>query len=384
MPNPYGYYILLRWISCPSFVYLALLSYERQAVPWVWIFGVLAGIYNPIFTTHLGREIWLVVNVASILLVIIHSILSKQIQNAPIGNANKYQVLQKGQAFFSKLSKISVWYRVLIASSIVWIVGVIINTNPWTTQTIHRSSRVTRRVIKRVRQSRSDSGGDLSGTVNNWDEFFLYAVLPIVLFWGILWIVKGFWKNRKVSEHIQEKKILLKRVFKINILSLKEGLRRVIVILALIASCVYGINGFYFAETQFKPKIQETFSSFKWDDISREHYYEIAKNYVQENKTKNSAFSGISLNGNILSLDMFDPKIKPKNLPNFLKKPPQYNELIFKEAFSDSLQAHIYLKFVSAMVFGIIAFVLTYGALNYILFATFWVINGFLKKDQEF
>ena len=73
MPNPYGYFVLLRWISCPAFAYLAVSSYQRQSVPWVWIFGVLAGIYNPIIKTHLGRELWIIVNVISIILIIAHS-----------------------------------------------------------------------------------------------------------------------------------------------------------------------------------------------------------------------------------------------------------------------------------------------------------------------
>jgi hypothetical protein len=31
-------------------------------VGWTWIFGVLAGLYNPIFRVHLDRSTWIGVN----------------------------------------------------------------------------------------------------------------------------------------------------------------------------------------------------------------------------------------------------------------------------------------------------------------------------------
>ena len=76
--NPYGYYILLRWVCCPCFAYLTLVSYLNGQIPCVWIFAVSAGIYNPIFRVHLGREIWFIVNIISILLLIVHAIISKK------------------------------------------------------------------------------------------------------------------------------------------------------------------------------------------------------------------------------------------------------------------------------------------------------------------
>lgn len=65
--NPYGYYILLRWVCCAAFAFLAIQAFARNKTPWVWIFGVVAVVYNPIFRIHLTREIWSVVNVATIL-----------------------------------------------------------------------------------------------------------------------------------------------------------------------------------------------------------------------------------------------------------------------------------------------------------------------------
>ena len=63
--NPYGYYVLLRVVICGISVYLALRAYEHQNMGWVWTLGIMAAVYNPIFRVHLTREIWSVVNVAT-------------------------------------------------------------------------------------------------------------------------------------------------------------------------------------------------------------------------------------------------------------------------------------------------------------------------------
>ena len=64
--NPYGYYLLLRWVCCPAFAYLAVQAFRREKQGWVWVLGVTAAAYNPIIRVHLTREIWSLVNVASI------------------------------------------------------------------------------------------------------------------------------------------------------------------------------------------------------------------------------------------------------------------------------------------------------------------------------
>ena len=64
--NPYGYYILLRWVCCGVFAYLAFQAFGAQMQAWVWVLGITAAIYNPIFPVHLTREIWPIVNVVTI------------------------------------------------------------------------------------------------------------------------------------------------------------------------------------------------------------------------------------------------------------------------------------------------------------------------------
>jgi hypothetical protein len=68
--NPYGYYVLLRWICCVLFVFLATQAFVRNKYGWVWTFGILTGIYNPIFRVHLNRETWSIINVLTMLVAL--------------------------------------------------------------------------------------------------------------------------------------------------------------------------------------------------------------------------------------------------------------------------------------------------------------------------
>ena len=60
--HPSSYYTLLRWVCCAVFAYSAVSAFEANRVAWIWIFGVLAGLYNPIFRVHLDRSTWIGVN----------------------------------------------------------------------------------------------------------------------------------------------------------------------------------------------------------------------------------------------------------------------------------------------------------------------------------
>lgn len=64
--NPYGYYVLLRWIACPCLAYTALQASKQGKLNMVWILGVTAVIYNPLIPLHLNRELWSVFNLAGI------------------------------------------------------------------------------------------------------------------------------------------------------------------------------------------------------------------------------------------------------------------------------------------------------------------------------
>jgi hypothetical protein len=70
------------------------------------------------------------------------------------------------------ISELSVWYRISVVISLIWIIGSLIGIEPW----YRRGGR---------------------GSYGNIDDFLLIGVLPVVIFWGLIWIVKGFKKSGK-------------------------------------------------------------------------------------------------------------------------------------------------------------------------------------------
>ena len=85
-----------------------------------------------------------------------------------------------------KLKLSSGWYRVLIIISILWMPFALLITNPW-----------VRSVSSWGREGRRGRGEAIVSLVNNWDEFILIGIIPPLLFWGIIWIVKGFKQNNR-------------------------------------------------------------------------------------------------------------------------------------------------------------------------------------------
>lgn len=69
--NPYSYYIILRWVVCGVFAYLAYQALEKKQIKWTWILGITALIYNPIFRVSLEREFWSAINLLTILIAIV-------------------------------------------------------------------------------------------------------------------------------------------------------------------------------------------------------------------------------------------------------------------------------------------------------------------------
>lgn len=63
--NPYGYYVLLRWVCCSVFSFLAIVAWERHR-GWAWILGTIAAIYNPFVPVHLNRAIWSAINLVTV------------------------------------------------------------------------------------------------------------------------------------------------------------------------------------------------------------------------------------------------------------------------------------------------------------------------------
>jgi hypothetical protein len=55
---PYGYYVFLRWVTCVAAVAVAAVAYSLRLVWAVWLFALVALLFNPLIPVHLTRSIW--------------------------------------------------------------------------------------------------------------------------------------------------------------------------------------------------------------------------------------------------------------------------------------------------------------------------------------
>ena len=64
-----GFYVLLKFVICGGCAFLAVNAREAGRKNMMWFLGGLAVLYNPIVRFSLGREIWMVVDVATIIVL---------------------------------------------------------------------------------------------------------------------------------------------------------------------------------------------------------------------------------------------------------------------------------------------------------------------------
>ena len=63
--HPYGYYKLLRWVVCGASAYAGSIAFEDEHKKRVWIFGIIAVLFNPIIPVHLDRDTWAAIDLAT-------------------------------------------------------------------------------------------------------------------------------------------------------------------------------------------------------------------------------------------------------------------------------------------------------------------------------
>jgi hypothetical protein len=68
--GPSGFFSILRWVVCAAFALLAIEAYRLKDERWAWIWGVLAGIYNPVVPVNASRDLWAAMDLVAIALVL--------------------------------------------------------------------------------------------------------------------------------------------------------------------------------------------------------------------------------------------------------------------------------------------------------------------------
>lgn len=78
--HPYGYYKLLRLVVCGVTVYGVYFAAKMEKIGWVWPFGIIAVLFNPLIPIYLRRGTWQFIDlaVAGLLLLSIFSLRKSQ------------------------------------------------------------------------------------------------------------------------------------------------------------------------------------------------------------------------------------------------------------------------------------------------------------------
>lgn len=67
---PFGFYTLLRVVLCLASAVGFVAARRRGDYLWLWVYGVLVVLYNPVFPVHLGaKSLWIGVNLLTLLCV---------------------------------------------------------------------------------------------------------------------------------------------------------------------------------------------------------------------------------------------------------------------------------------------------------------------------
>jgi len=75
---PYGYFTLTRFVVCAVTAYLAFLAYTKNKHSlWVWIFGFIATLFNPIILIELKRSQWTWIDLITGIFLILSLFLSR-------------------------------------------------------------------------------------------------------------------------------------------------------------------------------------------------------------------------------------------------------------------------------------------------------------------
>lgn len=75
---PYGYYQLLRLVVCGGAVCVAHSAFTWKKIWAVWLFGIIALLFNPLIPIHLSRELWKPIDVVCAILFFVMPVLLKK------------------------------------------------------------------------------------------------------------------------------------------------------------------------------------------------------------------------------------------------------------------------------------------------------------------
>jgi hypothetical protein len=161
-------------------------------------------------------------------------------------------------------------------------------------------------------------------------------------------------------------------------MNLKKGFNRIFILLALGASLFGFASGAKYTENTYdKSKI---FKSFNWSKENINQYYLTAEKVAKRNEEEEMGQPKYLRTREEIEAELNGmPSPTLKDLPNYKKSPPQYNEYIFARAFPEAVITPAYYCIGGGVLGALLAFCLCYFGLHLSFFLIKWIINGFKR-----
>jgi len=75
---PYAYYQVMRWAVCAAGVFVAYKGWMFKRAWALWVFGLVAVLFNPLLPIHLKRETWAAIDVLAAAIFVVGVVLLRR------------------------------------------------------------------------------------------------------------------------------------------------------------------------------------------------------------------------------------------------------------------------------------------------------------------
>jgi hypothetical protein len=87
--HSYGYYTLIRFVTCGVTAYGAYFAVEFEKKWWAWALGIIAVLFNPLVPVHLDRGTWAIIDIGAAILLLVSLFVLKKPAISGAASLNK-------------------------------------------------------------------------------------------------------------------------------------------------------------------------------------------------------------------------------------------------------------------------------------------------------
>jgi len=129
---PYSFFMLLRIVLCIAAVIGVKRASEARQNNWVWVYAILAVLYNPVLPVHLGdKDVWVGVNVVTVVIFWVGLFKFENVSSylrglaSKLGNTDNQSLQKVASQFGHRFQSRGIWeYCVLALRRVVVVCGI--------------------------------------------------------------------------------------------------------------------------------------------------------------------------------------------------------------------------------------------------------------------